>query len=156
MTMALCFNCGDTKFGALCPCPKCSAGPTEDMGLDILFSDHNFSVSTLNEFGNVIKAISSVSDNDELRFYSFMLYLSNNHNELLQVNYEDEQNALCSSILEKANVPLVKIEQSQQAKLKQEHDLPPATDEEMAALRSMMSELKNNQQPTKSWWQFWK
>jgi len=27
MTDALCLNCGDIKFGALCPCPSCKCGP---------------------------------------------------------------------------------------------------------------------------------
>ena len=35
MTMALCFNCGDIKFGAICPCPKCQAESSGDMELDI-------------------------------------------------------------------------------------------------------------------------
>ena len=105
MTMALCFNCGEIKIGALIPCSNCAQGPTEDKDLDILFTDWKFSVETLTEFGNVIKAISSTSDNDKLRFSAFLLYISNNHDEILEVNYDDQLTAFCNALLEKANVP---------------------------------------------------
>lgn len=59
------------KFGAICPCPKCSVASTGDMQVDILFSDHHYDVKTLSEFGEVIKAIRSACDEDELRFCSF-------------------------------------------------------------------------------------
>jgi len=39
MSLALCFNCGNVKFGALCECDKCGIASTGDMDLDILFSD---------------------------------------------------------------------------------------------------------------------
>ena len=105
MTIALCFKQGDTKFGALLSCQKCSADSTGNISLDILFTDHNFSAQTLSEFGNVIKAISLASDNDKLRFSAFMLYISNNHDEILEVNYDDQLTAFCNALLEKANVP---------------------------------------------------
>jgi hypothetical protein len=102
MTIALCFKCGDTKFGALLKCQKCSADPTGNVSLDILFTDHNFSAQTLSEFGNVIKAIALASDNDALSFSAFLLYISNNHN--------DQKTTLCNALLEKAKAPLIKIE----------------------------------------------
>ena len=156
MTIALCFSCGETKFGALCPCSECSAEPSGDVSLDILFSDHNYSVKTLTEFGHVIKAISAVSDNDEVNLLTFLLYISNNHSDLLQVKYEEEQEQLCMSLLEKAAVPKVTVEESPQAKMEKEYDTTPATDEEMESIKSMLSELKENQKPNKSWWKFWK
>jgi hypothetical protein len=110
MTIALCFKCGDTKFGALLECQKCDAPPTGNISLDILFTDHKFSVETLSEFGDVIKAISSASDDDALGFSAFLLYISNNYKEILTVNYDDQKTALCDALLEKANVPLITIE----------------------------------------------
>ena len=107
MTIALCFNCGDTKFGALLSCQKCSADPTGNISLDVLFTDHNFSTQILSEFGSVIKAISSASDNDKLSFSAFLLYISNNHNDLLQVNFDDQKTALCNALLNKAKAPLI-------------------------------------------------
>ena len=38
MTMALCFNCGEIKIGALIPCANCAQGPTKDKDLDLLFT----------------------------------------------------------------------------------------------------------------------
>ena len=110
MTIALCFKCGDTKFGALLECQKCSADPTGNVSLDILFTDHNFSAQTLSEFGGVIKVISSASDNVALRFSAFLLYISNHHNDILQVNYDHQKATLCNALLEKARAPLIKIE----------------------------------------------
>ena len=55
MTMALCFNCGAIKFGAIIPCPKCyfhmigNMESMDDVGLAIAFSDHNFEIETLEE-----------------------------------------------------------------------------------------------------------
>ena len=110
MTIALCFKCGDTKFGALLQCQKCDAPPTGNMSLDVLFTDHKFSVEILSDFGDVIKAISSVSDDVALNFSAFLLYMSNNHKEILTVNHDDQKTALCDALLEKAKVPLIKIE----------------------------------------------
>ena len=110
MTIALCFKCGDKKFGALLECQKCSADPTGNVSLDILFTDRNFSDQTLSEFRNVIKAIALASDNDALSFSAFLLYISNNHNDRLQVNYDDQKTTLCKALLEKAKVPLITIE----------------------------------------------
>src|SRR4051794_1647899 len=72
MTWALCFNCGETKFGALCPCPSCQEGSTGDINLDIAFSDHHMAVETIKEFGEVVRAIRRACDEDELRFWSFI------------------------------------------------------------------------------------
>ena len=47
MTWALCLNCGEKKFGAICPCPSCQAESTGDINLDIAFSDHHMSVETI-------------------------------------------------------------------------------------------------------------
>ena len=64
MTIALCFNCGHMKFGAICPCPECRIASTGNMNLDIAFSDHWMSVDTIRAFGEVIRAIRRVCDDD--------------------------------------------------------------------------------------------
>jgi len=46
VTWALCLNCGEVKFGAICPCPKCNVESTGDMNLDIAFSDHHMAKET--------------------------------------------------------------------------------------------------------------
>ena len=79
MTWALCFNCGSTKFGALLPCPECQAASTGDISLDIAFSDHHMAVESLEEFGAVVRAIRQVCEDDQLRFWSFIYYVSTRH-----------------------------------------------------------------------------
>ncbi len=74
------------------------------------YSRPHLSAQTLSEFGGVIKVISSASDNVALRFSAFLLYISNHHNDILQVNYDHQKTTLCNALLEKAKVPLVAIE----------------------------------------------
>ena len=54
MTWALCFNCGELKFGAYCPCPECQVASTGDMNLDLLFSDHYLTRATLGALGEMV------------------------------------------------------------------------------------------------------
>jgi hypothetical protein len=107
MTWALCFNCGATKFGALCPCLKCNVNSTGDINLDIAFSDHHLAVKTLEEFGAVVKAIRQVCEEDELRFWSFIHYVSSRHPEVLRADIPDEERERCAEVLARANPPPV-------------------------------------------------
>ena len=54
MTVALCFACGATKRGALCPCVTCDAEPDADERLAMAYSDHYLHVDVLRRFGSVI------------------------------------------------------------------------------------------------------
>lgn len=112
MTMALCFNCGRTKFGAICPCPECSVASTGDMGLDITFSDHHMSVGTIEAFGEVVRAIRRVCDDDQLRFWSFIRYVSVHRSDILGVQQPPEQQAACDAVLTRAQPPPVAVEKS--------------------------------------------
>lgn len=109
MTIALCLNCGSTKFGALCPCPSCQAGSTGDFGLDIAFSDHHLSQSTLEQLGAVIKAIATRTDDEELRFWSFIHYVSRNHPRILSVQLKPEAQERVEAILSGMSLPRVEI-----------------------------------------------
>jgi hypothetical protein len=120
MTWALCFNCGATKFGALCPCPECEFGSTGDVNLDIAFSDHRLSPETLKAFGAVIDSIRRVCDNEQLRFWCFIHYVSTRHPEILGVNLPDEERARCEAVVARANPPPVTVEESEQAKMLRE------------------------------------
>jgi len=84
MTMALCFGCGEVKFGALCPCPRCQLTSTGNVTLDIAFSDHFYTVETLEEFGAVVREIHSVTTDGSTRFWCFIHYVSTNHPSILQ------------------------------------------------------------------------
>ena len=105
MTWALCLNCGDVKFGAICPCPSCRVASTGDMQMDIAFSDHHIPRAELEQFGAVIKAIAEVSDEDELKFWSFILFISESRPETLAVTLEPVMESRAREVLERARAP---------------------------------------------------
>ena len=131
MTWALCLSCGETKFGALCPCPKCEAGSTGDMNLDIAFSDHHMSKSTIGDLGKVIEKIRAVVTDDELSFWTFIRYVSVHHSSILGVDLNPEMAAKCDAVLSQIQLPEIQIEPG----------------------RESIGKLGNK---TKRWWQFWK
>ena len=57
MTMAVCFNCGEIKFGAFVDCDKCNAKPTtdDDRAVSLMLTDRFFQMDTLHEIGKSIK-----------------------------------------------------------------------------------------------------
>jgi hypothetical protein len=57
MTKAVCFKCGDIKWGALNRCKKCGALPRSDdeLTLSLAFTDHYFDLATLQEIGRNIE-----------------------------------------------------------------------------------------------------
>lgn len=110
MTTALCFNCGETKFGAWCPCGRCGVASSGDRQLDILFSDHNMSVSTLREFGTVIKRISECTDEPAIRFWVFISYLSSHPAELLSATPPPEIAERVASVLAQAQLPMIEVD----------------------------------------------
>lgn len=112
MTWALCFNCGATKFGAICPCPECSVASTGDMNLDIAFSDHRMSVDSLKAFGAVVRAIRAVCLDEQLRFWSFLRVVSLRHSEILSVRLAPEQARSCDEVLSRADPPVVVVHES--------------------------------------------
>jgi hypothetical protein len=85
MTDALCFFCGNVKFGALVPCPKCGQPSPDDMQLNITFSDHYMARSTLEQFGEVIRAINDAEPDPGARFWTFMHYVSTEHPDIMRV-----------------------------------------------------------------------
>jgi hypothetical protein len=122
MTWALCLNCGETKFGAICPCPSCQVASTGDMSLDIAFSDHNMAVETLKEFGAVVRAIRRVCEEDELRFWSFMSFVSTYHAEILNVELDPEVAGRCAEVLARANPPPVVVRESSMTRFMRENE----------------------------------
>lgn len=140
MTMALCFNCGHTKFGAICPCPECGVASTGDMNLDITFSDHCMSVTTIGAFGAVIRAIRQTCEDKELRFWAFIRFVSIHHSDILSVQIPPEQAAACDAVLARAHPPPVWVEPSLGDQFCQPPE-PPAP-----------SEAPPTKRP---WWRFW-
>lgn len=116
MTWALCLNCGHTKFGALCPCPKCGVGSCGDMNVDIAFSDHRLSEACLKALGSVVQAIAPHSSDPAERFWTFMQYVSLNHPSILKIKLAPEAARRCDEILAKASPPAVALEPSPRAR----------------------------------------
>lgn len=148
MTWALCFKCGNTKFGAICPCPECGVSSTGDMGLDIAFSDHRMTEESLKQFGDVVRAIRRVCDDDELCFWTFIHYVSTEHSSILGVEMPAERARRCAEILAQAKPPPVQVEESEASKQMRELEarggpLPQAAPEACS---------KPNGKP---WWKLW-
>jgi hypothetical protein len=117
MTWALCLNCGETKFGAICPCPSCRVESTGDIRLDIAFSDHHMAVETIKGFGEVVRAIRRVCDEDELRFWSFIDFVSRHHPDILHVDLAPEMAGRCAEVLARANPPPVVVRETERTRM---------------------------------------
>ena len=57
MTQAVCFKCGEIKFGAFCPCLKCHATPAteDDLVISMAMTDHYFDLATLQQMGESVR-----------------------------------------------------------------------------------------------------
>lgn len=112
MTWALCLNCGEVKFGALCPCPKCQAPSTGDIQLDIAFSDHQMGRETLEEFGHVIETLHGATEDEELCFWAFIRFVSTVHASVLGVTLEPELQQRCDDLIASVSIPPVQLRPS--------------------------------------------
>ena len=112
MTKALCFKCGEVKFGAICPCPKCQVTSTGDMNLDIAFSDHQMGEETLRELGKVIAAIRSIATDDNLGTWAFIYYVSTKFPTILGVELAPEVQTKCQQLLGRITLPTVTMRPS--------------------------------------------
>lgn len=109
MTMALCFDCGHIKFGAICPCPRCGTSSTGDIQLDILFSDHHFSQHSLEQCGQLIKNLRKLADG-ETTFWTFMQYISTRHAELLSISLKEPMLSRANDLLKCVEIPKITLE----------------------------------------------
>jgi hypothetical protein len=111
------------------------------MNLDIAFSDHRMLVTTLGAFGEVVRAIRRACDDDQLRFWSFIRYVSVNRPEVLGVSQPPEQQAECDAVLARGNPPPVVVEESGLRRL--------------ASLPETYGEPGSRPQVRRPWWRFW-
>lgn len=137
MTWALCFSCGNVKFGAIVPCDECGVASTGDMNLDINFSDHYLARSTLEQFGEVVKVINAASDNRKLCFYSFIYYVSENYS-ILESTPPPAEVEQIKSLLARVTLPHVEIK--------------PGLRGDVTSRSESHEETTNK----RKWWQFWK
>ena len=58
MTIALCIACGELKFGAFVPCPKCGFRPNSDNDVcaSLAASDHNMTIEQMKDLGERVKS----------------------------------------------------------------------------------------------------
>jgi len=58
MTQAVCFNCGETKWGSFNGCENCGSRPRSDdeLMLSLMLTDHNLREDEFARFANSIKA----------------------------------------------------------------------------------------------------
>jgi hypothetical protein len=135
MTQALCLNCGAIKFGAFNPCPECKASSTGNQDLDIAFSDHFLSESTLKDFGSVIRQIREVCDDGKVRFWAFITYVSENHPTILTADVAPEMATRVHEVLDRLELPKITIQETERV----HRSMPPKGNEGQ-----------------KKWWQFWR
>jgi hypothetical protein len=109
MTVALCLNCGSTKWGAFCPCPACQVSSTGDSDLDIAFSDHHLSHTTLEQLGAVVKAIGTRTTDLDLRIRAFLLYVSTYHPQILTVEFPPDLREQAETVLNGLEIPEVEV-----------------------------------------------
>jgi hypothetical protein len=109
MTQALCLNCGEIKFGALCPCPQCQAGSTGNVDLDIAFSDFCIREDILRELGEFLQVIRFRSNDDELVFWTFLHYISQRHPHILKMTLPDDMAGAVMDLYECLPVPNIII-----------------------------------------------
>jgi len=107
MTIALCFSCGDIKFGALVPCQKCGKESRHNSELRIRFSSHFMARSTLEQFGQVIKLINCKTEDENIQFWTFVWYISQNHSDILHAEPPEDLAEPVRSLYEKLDFPTV-------------------------------------------------
>jgi hypothetical protein len=110
MTWAMCLNCGDIKFGAFVPCPRCQSASTGNAGLDVAFSDHRISKESLEQLCSIMRAIRQSSDDDELCFWTFIHYVATYHPSVLEVELKDEIRPRVESMLKELNLPVISLQ----------------------------------------------
>ena len=105
MTMALCLNCGEIKWGAICPCPICQSATSGNFELDMMFSDRSIPMKTLRELGEVVLAIRQVSDDTVECYWAFLQYVSVHHPSILTITLEDDMPQRVARILDAITIP---------------------------------------------------
>jgi hypothetical protein len=107
MTIALCLNCGEMKFGAICECPNCETSSTGEFGLDIAFSDWSMSEEHLKEFGNVIAYFKNKTNDPDIAFLAFIRYVSENYSSIFYADISDDFAQRVDEIYNESEIPVV-------------------------------------------------
>lgn len=81
MSAALCLACGNVKQGAFIHCSNCGNLP-EDNDLSIALTDHYLDITTLEDFGRVIKQLRGIAPDEETAMMSFLQLINERHPEI--------------------------------------------------------------------------
>jgi len=67
MTQAICFNCGEIKFGSFTECEKCGCTPVsdDDEVVSFLLTDHFYNIDELKTLSNRIKNGAEIEVSEE-------------------------------------------------------------------------------------------
>ena len=87
MTVAVCTNCGELKYGAWCTCPACQSEGL-DGKVNILLSDHNLSDAELERISDAVGIIYGTGLEEEKRFHLLAYYLSRKWPKLLEYDID--------------------------------------------------------------------
>jgi hypothetical protein len=109
MTLALCLTCGARKHGAMNPCTHCGAEATGDHNLDRAFSDHYMGSATIVDFGRVIQQINGASDDQSVRSWTFMHYISTHYPDILSVPLPGDLADAVVALFDQLNLPIVTV-----------------------------------------------
>ena len=146
MTMALCFSCGYIKHGAICPCARCMVDSTGDTELDILFSDHYMAYTTLTQFGAVVTLINERVSDKDIRFWTFMYYVSEAHSDLLHITPPEPLAEQVMRLYGELQFPPVEVLPG----IRNRDDSKSGGGEQTGSGGSAA------EQAGKKWWQFWR
>jgi hypothetical protein len=120
MTEALCFRCGNIKWGALCEGSECGNKPSGDSQLDIVFSDHYMSRSSLEKFGNFIKLLHSHCEKEDVCFWAFIRFVSDKHPSILGARLPESIVTDVESLLTQVEHPYIEIEPGRNEQIKRQ------------------------------------
>ena len=151
MTIALCLNCGETKFGALCPCLKCGAPATGHMKVDIAFSSNYLRSEALDQLGAVVVALRAASEDSDLRLAALLHYTSENYPKILHIEFKPEALSQINELLERAQLPPLpplNVREPRRRRL-----LPPKEHE--VERYDIQRDGSDQRQAEKPWWKFW-
>jgi len=82
MTVALCTNCGEYKFGAWCMCQVCGSEGLDD-DVSLVLSDWHLTKEEMSQIGEAIQLIFKTELDESIRFALVVYYLSQKWPKLL-------------------------------------------------------------------------
>ena len=102
-------------------CKACEAPAFDDNGINLAFTDHQLDISTLEEFGRVIKHLNAIAPDQDSALMSFFRLITERHPELIYNVTTPDLEEKAGAVLHLAGVAEIKITDSSRA-LREAHD----------------------------------